>query len=293
MMEIDLAIIGGSGLYGMEALDKKDEITISTPYGPPSDTISVGSLYGERVAFLARHGRGHALTPSEVPYRANIHALKQLGVKYIVGVSACGSLREEYRPGHIVVPDQIFDHTRGKRAHTFFGNGLAAHIGVADPFSPELSFALSEALRKVSGVTVHHGGTYITIEGPRFSTKAESQLYRKWGMDIVGMTTSPEVFLANEAEIAYAIMAHVTDYDVWHSNAEPVSAQQVVKTFEGNLLKAQAAIEGLVKNKASWAGKMAAHSALRDSLALINDWSLIPKETLDDLEPIIGRYVDR
>jgi 5'-methylthioadenosine phosphorylase len=207
---VALAIIGGSGLYNMAGLENPREHHISTPFGNPSAPIVVGSLEGQRVAFLARHGIGHHLTPGEVPYRSNIYALKSLGAERIVSVSACGSLREEYAPGHIVIPDQVYDNTHG-RARSFFGGGWVAHVSVADPFCPDLSRQLESAVTSAGG-TVHGSGTFITIEGPRFSTKAESNTYRSWGMSIIGMTCAPEAFLAREAEICYATMAHVTDY---------------------------------------------------------------------------------
>ncbi|HSK89253.1 MAG TPA: S-methyl-5'-thioadenosine phosphorylase, partial [Anaerolineales bacterium] len=211
---VTLAIIGGSGLYAMAGLSDTQEHHITTPFGKTSAPIIVGTLEGQRVAFLARHGIGHHITPSEVPYRANIYALKSLGVQRIVSISACGSLQQEFAPGHIVIPDQIYDNTHG-RARSFFGEGLVAHISVADPFCADLSGQLESAVRMAGGTT-HRGGSFITIEGPRFSTKAESNTYRSWGMSIIGMTASPEAFLAREAEICYATMAHVTDYDVWH-----------------------------------------------------------------------------
>ena len=209
---IKLAIIGGSGLYNMEGLEGAMECSLETPFGKPSAPVVIGVLNGQRVAFLSRHGVRHQIMPSEVPYRANIYALKSLGVERIVSISACGSLRQDYAPGHIVIPDQLFDNTKN-RVYTFFGEGLVAHVGVADPFCLDLSKQLEEAVR-TTDATVHTGGTFITIEGPRFSTKAESNTYRAWGMSIIGMTAAPEAFLAREAEMCYAVMAHVTDYDV-------------------------------------------------------------------------------
>jgi 5'-methylthioadenosine phosphorylase len=204
-----LGVIGGSGLYQMNGLTKTETIVLDTPFGKPSAPIVVGTLAGKKVAFLARHGIGHQISPSEVNYRANIYAMKQIGVKRLVSISACGSLREDYAPGHIVIPDQIFDFTR-LRQRSFFSEGLVVHIGVADPFCADLSTQVYQALQDAGG-TVHQGGTFITIEGPRFSTKGESNLFRAWGMSIIGMTASPEVFLAREAEMCYAVMAHVTD----------------------------------------------------------------------------------
>lgn len=288
MANIEIAVIGGSGLYQMAGLAQIEEIEVSTPFGNPSDRIITGTLHGRRVAFLPRHGRGHTLTPTEVPYRANMYALKTLGVKYIIAVSACGSLQEAYAPSHVVVPDQLYDNTKGLRHHTFFGEELVAHVSVAHPFSPELSRALAESTRAVGG-HVHEGGTFITVEGPRFSTKGESHIYRQWGMDIIGMTTSPEAFLALEAEMAYACMAHITDYDVWHEEEEPVTVERVIQTLRGNTQLAQAAINHLLQQYDSWAGDFAAHHALKD--ALITAPAYIAAETKARLAPIVGKYL--
>jgi len=288
MNEIEVGIIGGSGLYGMSGLSDIEEISVTTPFGDPSDVIIVGTLNNRRIAFLPRHGRGHLLTPTEVPYRANIYALKSLGVRYIISVSACGSLREDFAPGHIVIPDQLVDFTKD-RERSFFGNGLVSHLSPAHPFSAELNQALARA---VGGFTdsLHEGGTFITIEGPRFSTQGESNLYRQWGMSIIGMTTSPEAFLAAEAEIAYAVMAHVTDYDVWHENEEPVTVEMVIRVLQRNTQLAQSVISQLVDTMDDWAVDMAAHQSMND--ALITDRSRIPAKTKKDLDLIVGRYLD-
>ncbi|MEW5989381.1 MAG: S-methyl-5'-thioadenosine phosphorylase [Chloroflexota bacterium] len=283
MSEIELAVMGGSGLYAMEELTDVEELRVVTPFGDPSDAITIGTLCGRRLAFLPRHGRGHLLTPSEVPYRANIFALKKLGVRYIVSVSACGSLREDYAPGHIVIPDQLVDFTRGRRENSFYGRGLVAHVGVAEPFSPELSAAVAEAAEAAGGV-VHRGGTFITIEGPRFSTHGESNLFRQWGMSIIGMTTSPEAFLAAEAEIAYACMAHITDYDVWHHSAEPVTVEMVIRVLQANTRLAQQTIRTLAERMDSWAGDWPAHHAMRD--AIITDPGKIPAAVKAELSPL-------
>lgn len=287
MESVTIGIIGGSGLYQMDGLTDIEEVDVNTPFGKPSDTLTVGTLHGRRVAFLPRHGRGHFLTPSDVPYRANIYALKRLGVKYIVSVSACGSLKEAYAPGHIVVPDQIFDFTKGIRERSFFSRGLVAHISVAEPYTPEFNKVLVRYLQEAGG-TVHENGNFITIEGPRFSTKGESYAFRQWGMDIIGMTASPEAYLAREAEIAYACMAHVTDYDVWHESAEPVTVEMVIRILQKNTTVAQKAIQLLVKEYDNWADTWPSHSALKD--ALITDRSKIPLALLNDLAPIIGTY---
>jgi 5'-methylthioadenosine phosphorylase len=281
-------VIGGSGLYQMQALTDIEEISITTPFGKPSDDILVGTLHGRRIAFLPRHGRGHLLSPSEIPHRANIFALKTLGVRYIISVSACGSLREDYAPGHIVVPDQLFDHTKG-RASSFFSRGLIAHISLAHPLSPEMSQVMAQGCR-LAGGTVHEGGTFITIEGPRFSTRAESNLYRQWGMSIIGMTTCPEAFLAAEAEIAYSVMAHVTDYDVWHESEEPVTVEMVIRTLQHNTQIAQNAIGHLAQTMDQWAGDFPAHHALKD--AIITDRSQIQAQIKQDLAPLVGKYLD-
>ena len=287
MADIEIGIIGGSGLYNMAGLTAVEQAEVQTPFGDPSDVITIGSYQGERIAFLPRHGRGHTLMPGRVPYQANIYALKSLGVKYLVAVSACGSLREAFAPGHIVIPDQLFDHTRN-RTSTFFGDGLVAHAGVADPFSPAFSQAVAAAVQAAGG-TVHAGGTFITIEGPRFSTKAESHTFRQWGMHIIGMTTSPEAFLAREAEIAYAVMAHVTDYDVWHENEEPVTVEAVIRVLQANTQLAQEAIKILVEQKQTWAGDLPAHHALQD--ALITDRKQIPAGIRRRLGLLVDKYL--
>jgi 5'-methylthioadenosine phosphorylase len=243
--KVHIAIIGGSGLYAMPGLKNVEQKNVTTPFGKPSSPIVIGTLEGKRVAFLARHGVGHTISPTNVNYRANIYALKSLGVRYVAAVSACGSLREDYAPGHIVIPDQLFDFTK-KRDNSFFDeNGLVAHVGVAEPFCNAFGKQLHKAC-KAAKAKVHLGGSYITVEGPRFSTRAESNSYRSWGLSIIGMTTAPEAFLAREAEMCYAVMAHVTDYDVWHK--EPVSVEMVMHTIQKNTKVAQDAVRNLVAN---------------------------------------------
>ena len=239
-----IAVIGGSGLYSMPGLKNIQEIELETPFGEPSSPIVVGSLEGKWVAFLARHGVGHRHNPSEVNYQANIYALKSLGVEKIVSVTACGSLREDYAPGEIVIPDQIFDYSHG-RDRTFFKDGIVAHVSVADPFCHSWSKQVKEAVEGTDAI-VHDGGTFITIEGPRFSTRAESNIYRSWGISLIGMTASPEAFLAHEAEMCYAAMAHVTDYDVWHISEKPVTAEMVFQIIHRNTTIAQEAIRNLL-----------------------------------------------
>ena len=284
---IRIGVIGGSGLYQMEGLSDVKERRITTPFGDPSDAVLIGTLEGVRVAFVARHGRGHRIMPTEVNYRANIYALKSLGVEHVISVSACGSLREHLHPGEIVIPDQLFDFTK-KRAYTFFGNGLVAHIGVADPFCPRLSALLADAVEDAGG-TVHRGGCFITIEGPRFSTKGESFTYRAWGMDIIGMTTSPEAFLAREAEMCYAVMAHITDYDVWHETEEPVNVEMLLTTLHANAALAQEAIRILVPRLAKAKRDCECGSTL--ATALITQRDLIPEQAKRDLAPIVGKYL--
>lgn len=288
MADIQLGIIGGSGLYDMPGLTDISELEIDTPFGAPSDAITLGTLHGQRIAFLPRHGRGHLLTPSEVPYNANIYALKTLGVKYLLSVSACGSLQESLAPGHIVIPDQLFDNTKGLRQSSFFGNGLVVHVSPAAPFSPEFSQILADYAQQAGG-TVHEGGTFITIEGPRFSTKGESLTYRQWGMSIVGMTTSPEAFLAAEAEMAYACMAHITDYDVWHESEEPVTVEMVVRVLQHNTKLAQETISRLVQEMPQWTGDWPAHHALKD--AIITQPAHITPEIKQALALLVGKYL--
>ena len=284
---VRFAVIGGSGLYEIGGLGEAREYSLETPFGPTSAPILIGTLEGARVAFLARHGRGHRLNPTEVPYRANIFALKMLGVERVLSISACGSLREDYAPGHIVVPNQLFDNTRA-RARSFFEQGLVAHISVADPFCQDLSNHLERALRG-AGATTHRGGALITVEGPRFSTKAESQTFRAWDMSLIGMTASPEAFLAREAEICYSIMAHVTDYDVWHVSQAPVTVDQVVRTLHDNTAIAQRALPLLLRALPEQRD-CNCQNALADAIITARD--AIPKEIRKKLAPLIGRYFE-
>jgi 5'-methylthioadenosine phosphorylase len=241
----ELAVIGGSGLYSIPGLKEVSQKTVATPFGEPSSPIVLGTLAGRRIAFLSRHGIGHSIPPHRVNYRANIYALKSLGVRFVAAVSACGSLREDFAPGNVVIPDQLFDFTH-HRARSFFDDpGLVAHVSVAEPFCNAFGKQLFKAC-KAAKAKVHFGGSYITVEGPRFSTRSESNNFRSWGHSIIGMTTSPEAFLAREAELCYAVMAHVTDYDVWHQ--EPVNVEMVMSTMQKNLRLAQEAIRHLAAN---------------------------------------------
>ena len=284
--KVDLGVIGGSGLYHMSGLRQITEFNPTTPFGKPSAPIVVGTVGDRRVAFLARHGEGHTLSPSEVPYRANVYAFKLLGTERIVSISACGSLREDYAPGEIVIPDQLYDNTR-TRPRSFFGEGLVAHIGVADPFCGDISRQLEQAVRD-TGAVVHAGGALIVIEGPRFSTKAESEVFRAWKMSLIGMTACPEAFLAREAEICYAAMAHVTDYDVWHISKAPVSVEMVIETLNKNTQVAQDAVAKLVDHLVP-TRRCNCSNALAG--ALITQREKIPAATISKLEPLIKKYL--
>jgi 5'-methylthioadenosine phosphorylase len=281
-----LGIIGGSGLYEMPGLQNIQEHDLQTPFGKPSARIIIGDLEGQRVAFLARHGIGHHISPTEVNYRANIYALKLLGVEQIISISACGSLREDFAPGEIVVPDQLFDLTR-QRERSFFGEGLVAHISVAEPFCIRLSQRLYEAVKSTNAPT-HAGGAMITVEGPRFSTRSESNAFRSWGLSIIGMTTSPEAFLAREAEICYAVMAHVTDYDVWHISEKPVTVEMVIDILNQNTQIAQQAVRNLARFLDP-ERNCACPSAL--STALITNPMAIPLQTRQRLDLLVGKYL--
>jgi 5'-methylthioadenosine phosphorylase len=285
LVEAKIAFIGGSGLYDIEGLAGREEVNINTPFGQTSDSIVTGTLAGTPVAFLPRHGRGHRLMPTELPVRANIYALKTLGVERVVSVSAVGSLKEEVRPLDILVPDQLIDRTR-QRVSTFFGDGIAVHVGFADPFCPDLSRVLFESARK-QGVATHAGGTYVVMEGPQFSTRAESQLYRSWGASVIGMTALPEAKLAREAEMCYATMALVTDYDVWHQTEAAVTVELVI----ANLLKNVEISRAIISDMASRipeARDCECGSALKD--AIITSRDLIPQEAREQLSAIVGKY---
>ena len=286
MAEAEIAFIGGSGLYDIDGLTDAEQVIIDTPFGQPSDAVTVGTLEGRRVAFLARHGKGHRHLPSEIPFRANIYALKLLGVKRIISVSAVGSLQEGIAPLDMVVPDQIIDRTRG-RVSTFFGDGVAAHVGFADPFCPELRRDLVETARNRS-VTVHDGGVYVVMEGPQFSTLAESNLYRSWGASIIGMTALPEAKLAREAEICYATLALVTDYDVWHQSEAEVSVDLVVANLMKNVETTQTLLPDLSSRSSDSRGCNCPSALER---AIITSRDLITDEAKSRLSAIIARYL--
>jgi 5'-methylthioadenosine phosphorylase len=282
-----LGVIGGSGLYEFTALKDVETIEIDTPFGKPSSPIVIGTLAGKKVAFLARHGIGHFISPTEVNYRANIYAFKQLGIQQIVSISACGSLREDFAPGHIVIPDQLVDFTRD-RERSFFTDGMVVHVGVAEPVCADLSRQVAAAVAEAGG-TVHSGGTLITIEGPRFSTKAESNMYRSWGISLIGMTACPEAFLAREAELCYSIMAHVTDYDVWHVSEEPVSVDMVVRTLAKNTQIAQLAVQKLLENLDE---KTPCECSNALANAVITRPECIPPETHERVKLLAGKYLE-
>jgi 5'-methylthioadenosine phosphorylase len=289
MDSVQIGIIGGSGLYNMAELTDRQTLDIDTPFGKPSAPVVLGMLRGHRAAFIPRHGIGHRFMPTEVPYRANIFALKLLGVTHVISVSACGSLREDYAPGHIVIPDQIFDMTH-RRIRSFFGEGLVAHVSAAEPFSQKLSSLLYETVQE-AGSKAHLGGTLINVEGPRFSTKGESHTFRKWGMSVIGMTTSPEAFLAREAEMHYAVMAHVTDYDCWHEGKEPVTVDMVIAVMHKNLEVAQRAVALAVERLAA-SPEAYTEDGITNAMAtaFLTDRRVIPVETWERLLPIIGKY---
>jgi len=284
-VKAEIGIIGGSGLYSMPGFDAQEEVMQETPFGSPSDNYVVGQLAGRQVAFLARHGRGHRLSPSELNYRANIYGMKSLGVERIISLSAVGSLKEEHRPLDFVVPDQFVDRTRG-RISTFFGEGLVAHIGFSDPICPQLAEVVSQACT-AAGVTVHKGGAYLCMEGPAFSTKAESNLYRSWGMDVIGMTNLQEAKLAREAEICYVTVAMVTDYDCWHADHAAVTVTDIIANLMKNAENAckvvAAAVERMPAERSCKCGSALAH-------AILTDRKLVPEATLRKLDLIVGKY---
>jgi 5'-methylthioadenosine phosphorylase len=287
MPQATIGVIGGSGLYAMGGLTDVEELRLETPYGDPSDAFVVGTLAGRRVAFLPRHGRGHRLNPSEVPSRANIYAFKQLGVRALISVSAVGSLREEYAPGHVVIPDQLFDRTKGVRPATFFEGGVVAHIAFDRPFCPALGELLYGAALS-AGATVHRGGTLVVMEGPAFSTLAESEENRRRGHHLIGMTALPEAKLAREAEIAYAALAMVTDYDAWHPGHDAVTVDAVVAVLTANAALSQRVVaEAAARIDEGFSSP--AHSALAN--AIMTDRARIPAETKERLRLIAGKYL--
>jgi 5'-methylthioadenosine phosphorylase len=290
MVETRIGIIGGSGLYKMDALKEVQEVQVDTPFGKPSDAFIIGQLDGTQVAFLARHGRNHTLLPTELPFRANIYAMKKLGVDYIISASAVGSLKEEVKPLDMVVPDQFIDRTRN-RISTFFGEGIVAHITFGDPVCQNLAQILDDAIASLNlpEVTLHRGGTYVCMEGPAFSTKAESNLYRSYGATVIGMTNLQEAKLAREAEIAYATMALVTDYDCWHPDHDSVTVEMVVANLQRNAVNAQKVIQAAVQRLSKNPPESEAHSALK--YAILTRLENVPIETKQKLEAILKKYL--
>ncbi len=282
-----IGVIGGSGLYEMEGLSEVESVLLETPFGAPSDTYITGVLDGVRMVFLPRHGRGHRLLPSEVNYRANIYGMKKLGVTRLISVSAVGSMKEEIRPGHIVIPDQFIDRTNATRSNTFFGNGVVAHVQFADPVCEEVSGILDEAARR-TGVHVHRGGAYLCMEGPAFSTRAESRMYRSFGVSVIGMTNIPEAKLAREAEICYGVIALATDYDCWHESQDDVSIDAILAILRQNVEVAKSIIRNAV---GSMRGERKCPCADALRYAIITDRTVIPDKAKRDLDVIAGRYI--
>ncbi|MFM7909228.1 MAG: S-methyl-5'-thioadenosine phosphorylase [Microcystis sp.] len=289
MTTVKIGIIGGSGLYKMDALKDVREVSLDTPFGSPSDALILGTLEGTEVAFLARHGRGHHFLPTELPFRANIHALKQLGVEYIISASAVGSLKAEVKPLDLVIPDQFIDRTK-ERIATFFGEGIVAHVAFGDPICPQLANILGDAVASLNlpEVTLHRGGTYLCMEGPAFSTKAESNLYRSWGATVIGMTNLTEAKLAREAEIAYATLALVTDYDCWHPDHDHVTVEMVIENLHHNAINAQKVIQETVRRLAANPPVSAAHSALK--YAILTRLDSVPVATKEKLALFLKKY---
>ena len=287
MSQVKIGIIGGSGLYQIEGLEGEEKRTLSTPFGKPSHHYVVGTLAGRGVAFLARHGGGHRFSPSDINYRANIYGFKMLGVEAIISVSAVGSMREERKPGDFVIPDQFFDRTKGRPA-TFFSDGIVSHVEFADPLCPVLSETLYTTGKEM-GFSIYKGGTYLCIEGPQFSTRAESHIYRQWGVDVIGMTNLTEAKLAREAEICYSTLAMVTDYDCWHQAEESVSAELVMETMQKNTLRAKQLIARAIPSTPT-ARTCRCAEALK--YAIVTDKALIPPETREKLHLLIGKYID-
>ena len=282
-----IGVIGGSGLYDLEGIKNLEDRYLSTPFGEPSSHYLLGTYQGVEVAFLPRHGKGHRFSPSEINYRANIFGMKKLGVDAIISISACGSLKEELKPMDFVVPDQLLDRTRGQRESSFFTGGIVAHVAFADPFSSELRAVLLSAAQECR-LTAHDGGTYVTMEGPQFSTKAESNLYRSWGMSVIGMTNGTEAKLAREAEIAYVTLAAVTDYDCWHEGHDTVTVEMIIANLQKNIVNAKRILEKAIP-KAAGIKHFEAHSALKNAIITAPD--AIPEEKKKALEVLIGKYL--
>jgi 5'-methylthioadenosine phosphorylase len=285
---VALGVIGGSGLYAMEGLSRVKAVRIATPFGKPSDEFIIGTLEGRRVAFLPRHGKGHRILPTEINYRANIYGMKKLGVERIISVSAVGSMKEEIKPGDIVIPDQFYDHTRHRQS-TFFGNGIVAHVGMAEPVCGSLCQVLIDAGRS-AGATIHRGGTYLCMEGPQFSTRGESLIYRTWNVDVIGMTNATEAKLAREAEICYSTIALATDYDCWHHCEEAVTVEAVLEVMKHNVETSKAMIRAAVR-MVPQSRTCGCVGALRNTIMTPEE--LMPAKAKRDLAPLIGKYLKK
>ena len=290
MPHATIGVIGGSGLYQMEGMADVEEVAVETPFGNPSDVITVGKVEGVSMAFLPRHGRGHRISPTEIPVRANIWALKSLGVEWVISVSAVGSLREHIAPRDLVIPDQLFDRTKS-RVNSFFEGGIVVHCTFAEPFCTTLSTLLLDSSRELEGVTVHEGGTYVCMEGPLFSTKAEAFAYRSWGMDIVGMTALPEAKLAREAELCYATIACATDYDCWHESEESVTVEMVLSNLSANVANAQRILRSVATKIPSVRSANTCSCASALETAIITDRSKIPATVKEKYALLIGKYL--
>ncbi len=288
MPEAKIGVIGGSGFYNIPGIEDVKEVSVDTPFGKPSDALTIGTLDGVDVAFLPRHGRGHTITPGELNSRANVYALKSLGVERIIAVTACGSFKEELRPGDLLIPDQIIDRTKG-RTSSFFGGGIVGHVLFDEPFCPDLSRLLYQAGREVGGVTVHQGGTYLAMEGPAFSTRAESRLHKSWGVDVIGMTAVPEAKLAREAEICYASIAGVTDYDCWKEDDEPTPIDQIVATLRRNTDTIQEIIKRTV---AALREERTCGCASALQTAIVTNRDAITPALKEKLGLIISKYIE-
>lgn len=290
MPQARIGVIGGSGLYRMEGMSDVEEVAVQTPFGDPSDVITIGKVEGVPMAFLPRHGRGHRISPTEIPARANIWALKSLGVEWVISVSAVGSLREHIAPRDLAIPDQLFDRTKS-RVNTFYEGGIVVHVTFADPFCPTLSGLLLSSARELGDVKVHEGGTYVCIEGPLFSTRAESIAYRSWSMDIIGMTALPEAKLAREAELCYAMVACVTDYDCWHESEESVTVEMVVGNLSANVANAQRILRRVAQKIPANRNGNTCECPSALSTAIMTDRSKIPAQVKEKYSLLIGKYV--
>ena len=290
MPRATIGVIGGSGLYRVEGMTDVEEVTVSTPFGDPSDAITLGKVQGVSMAFLPRHGRGHRISPTEIPVRANIWALKSLGVEWLISVSAVGSLREHIAPRDLVIPNQLFDRTKS-RVNTFFEGGIVVHCTFADPFCPTLSKLLLASARELGDITVHEGGTYVCMEGPLFSTRAESHAYRSWGMDLIGMTALPEAKLAREAELCYATIACVTDYDSWHESEEAVTVEMVISNLSANVANAQRILRDVAQKIPADRSASTCECTSALANAILTDRSKIPPEIREKYSLLVGKYL--